>query len=123
MRGSSYHSPRPGPAIAWDARRSDPRYASPRTLALATAALPVGFATAQVTGVRPIGGVVMATLGVAALLTSGSSSRNKLAWTTLALALFVASHLLADPIGTWPAVAVVTVAAGASAFRLLHPTS
>jgi hypothetical protein len=122
MRGFSSHSTRRGaPKLVWEAERSDPRYAPPRTLALATAALPLGFATAEATGVRPIGGAVMAALAIAALLTSRSSSRRKAAYSAVLALLFVLSHALAGPIGTWPAIAVVTVAAGAAAFRLLKP--
>lgn len=121
ISGEGRHSPRREPGIAWEGDRSDPRHPSPRTLAFATAALPLGFAVAEATGVRPIGGAVMAALAIAALITSRSSAPRRAAWTLMVLALFITSHAIADPIGTIPAIAVVTVAAGVAAFWLLQP--
>ena len=109
------------PQLRWEADRSDPRYARPRALVLATLALPLGFAIAEATGVRPLGGLILAALALAALITSGSSMRRQAAFIAVLIPLFAASHAIADPIGTWPAIAVVTVAAFAAAFQLLRP--
>ena len=118
---SSHSTRRRGPELRWEADRSDPRYARPRALALATAALPAGFAIAEATSVRPLGGAFMAALAIAALLTSGSSIRRKAAFIAVLVPLFAASHALADPLGAWAAVAVVTVAAGVGAHHILRP--
>jgi hypothetical protein len=83
----------------------------------AVSALPVGFAVAQATGVRPLGGVVLAALAVAAVL--GEPRRRAAAWLAVLLVCFVASHLLADPLGTWGAVALVTAITGAAGLVLL----
>lgn len=87
----------------------------------ATAALPAGFAVAVATGVRPLGGLVMALLAVAAVLAPGVQRRPALQWVGVLLACFVVSHLLALAIGAWPAVAVVTVVCGAAGLVLLTP--
>ncbi len=55
-----------------------------------------GYAVARYTGVRPLGGAVLAVAGAAACLSA-----------------FGASHPLAKKIGAWPSVAAVTVAASA----------
>lgn len=65
----------------------------------------------------------MAALAVAALLTSRSSRARQATYVSILIALFVLSHALADPVGTWAAIAVVTVAAGAAAFRTLQPAA
>jgi len=87
------------------------------TAPIVAAGLIGGFAVADATGVRPLGGLVLAGAGVAA----GSvwAKRNG-APTTAALAAvylggFVGSHFLAHEIGAWPAVLTVSaVSAGAS---------
>jgi hypothetical protein len=90
-------------------------------LLCAIACLPAGFAVADVTGARPLGGIVLAALAAAAVLLSRAPRRRALAWAAIVLACFVASHVLADPLGTWGAVATVTVIAGAAAAVLLEP--
>jgi hypothetical protein len=85
----------------------------------ACAALPAGFAVAVATGVRPLGGLVMVLLAVAALLTPGVQRRPAVLWTGVLLACFVVSHVLGLVIGAWPAVAVVTVICGAAGVVLL----
>jgi hypothetical protein len=85
----------------------------------ALAALPVAFAVAQATGVRPLGGVVLALLAAAAVLAPGVARGRAALWVAVLLVCFVASHLLADPLGTWGAVAVVTAVTGAAGVVLL----
>ena len=77
-----------------------------------------GFLTARETGIRPLGGVVLAAAGAYA----ARSWYVKKGWpaaTGLSLAYlggFGASHPLAKKIGAWPAVLTVTAAeAGAAA--------
>jgi hypothetical protein len=88
-------------------------------LLLAVAALPAGFAVADVTGVRPLGGLVLAALAIAAVAQARAGAARSAAWLALLLALFALSHVLADALGAWGAVAVVTAAAGAGAYVAL----
>jgi hypothetical protein len=81
--------------------------------------LPLGFAVAQGTGVRALGGVVMVLLAVAAVLTPGVERRRATLWVVITLLCFVASHLLADPLGAWGAVGLVTVITGGAGLVLL----
>lgn len=85
----------------------------------AVAALPTAFAVAQATGVRPIGGIVLVLLAAAALLGPAVSRRRGAIWLAVLLVCFVASHLLADPLGAWGAVALVTAITGAAGLLLL----
>jgi hypothetical protein len=87
------------------------------TWPVASGSLVAGFAVAQATGVRPLGGVVLAagagwcalrwrrTVGVA----------RTAALVGVYLAAFVASHLIADTVGTWPAVFIVAAITGLAA--------
>jgi hypothetical protein len=88
-------------------------------LIAAVACLPCGFAMAQATGVRPLGGVVLAALAAYAVIGSPAPPRRGAAWAVVVVACFAASHALADPLGTWGAVALVTLVAGGSAVPLL----
>jgi hypothetical protein len=83
------------------------------------AALPAGFAVAQATGVRPVGGLVMVLLALAAVMAPGVRRRAALVWAGVLLGCFVASHVLALAIGAWPAVAIVTAVCGTAAVALL----
>lgn len=76
-----------------------------------------GYVTARETGIRPLGGVLLAGAGLLAgrtwLAKSGPAVTAGL--TALYLGGFGASHPLAKKIGAWPSVLAVTaVAAGAS---------
>jgi hypothetical protein len=69
---------------------------------------------AVATGVRPLGGIVLLALAVLAARWSGVDLRRQVSWYGVVFGCFVASHLLADPVGAWGAVAIVTaVATGA----------
>ena len=83
------------------------------------ACLPLGFAVAQATGIRPLGGLVMAVLGVLALRQAAAPWPQAAAWSAIALACFAVSHLLADALGTWGAVATVAAVTGAAGALLL----
>ena len=79
-----------------------------------------GFLTARETGIRPIGGVVLAAAGVHAgrswmakggpALTAGLTSAYVLG--------FGLSHPLAKKIGSWPAVLTVTAGVAAASYVL-----
>lgn len=76
-----------------------------------------GWLTARETGIRPLGGVVLAAAGIWAgrswLAKRGAATTTALSATYLGA--FGASHPLAKKIGAWPAViTVTTVASGAA---------
>ena len=76
-----------------------------------------GYVTARETGIRPLGGIVLAAAGAFAgrtwLATRGPAMTAALS--AVYLLGFGASHPLAKKIGAWPAVLAVTAAsAGAS---------
>jgi hypothetical protein len=88
------------------------------TAPVAALSLVVGFAVAQATGVRPLGGIVLAVaLGWCGLrwrVLAGATRAAVLV--ALYLAAFVGSHLLADVLGTWGAVIVVAMTVGLAAW-------
>ena len=88
----------------------------PMTWPVASGSLVLGFAVAQATGVRPLGGVVLALgAGWCALRWRRSVGTARAAGLVgLYLVLFVVSHLIADTVGTWGAVALVAAAMGAA---------
>lgn len=91
---------------------------------LAAAVLPAGFAVAELTDVRAIGGVVLVAGGLATVAAAERADmRSKLAWGAITFAAFVGSHILGREIGSWPAVAVVAVVAGAAGYALLDRQS
>ncbi|HMJ03024.1 MAG TPA: hypothetical protein VK506_08775 [Conexibacter sp.] len=90
------------------------------TSPLAAGGLLLGFAVAELTGVRAIGGVVL----FAAALACGLRWRlllglpRALALVAVFLVGFALSHPLGDAIGAWPAVFVVSAVVGAIAWRV-----
>jgi hypothetical protein len=89
-----------------------------RALVCAAACLPAGFGVAELTGVRPLGGIVLVALAALACVWADAPAWRVALWAGLLAVLFVASHLLGDAIGTWPAIAVVTLLATLSHFAL-----
>ncbi|MEV7522236.1 hypothetical protein [Streptomyces sp. NPDC091371] len=65
-----------------------------------------GYATARWTGIRPLGGVVLAAAGTLAAREwhRRTSPTTTAALTTAYVAAFAGSHPLAKKIGPWPAV-------------------
>jgi hypothetical protein len=91
-----------------------------RAWPLALAVLPAGFAVAELTDVRALGGVVLVAGGVATLRAAGGAdATRKAAWAGVAFASFVLSHVLSDAIGAWPAVGCVAALTGAAGWVLL----
>lgn len=88
---------------------------------VAAAALPVGFAVAQASGVRPLGGAVMvAMLGWCAWRRRGAVPvAAQLGVAGVAVASFVASHLLHDTLSVPGAVGLAGVVVGSAAWLLL----
>jgi hypothetical protein len=90
------------------------------TWPVAAGSLVLGFAVAQATGIRPLGGIVLlAGAGWCALRWREKVGVGRAAGLVgLYLAAFVASHLLADPIGAWPSVAVVAAVVAAGSYAV-----
>ncbi|MBB2923064.1 hypothetical protein [Cellulomonas cellasea] len=91
------------------------------TAVIAAVTLVVGFAVAQGTGVRWLGGVVLAAGLVwcavrsarpAGLVRTGAAG-------AVALAAFAGSHLAADVLGPWPSVLLAALVAGAGVWLLV----
>lgn len=88
-----------------------------RTSLVAAGSLVAGYAVAASTGVRPLGGVVLAA-GAAVCTrewsrTSGAGTAAGLL--TVFVGAFAASHALAKPLGAWPSVLTVAAVTGAAA--------
>jgi len=93
---------------------------APATAPVAAASLIAGYAVAAGTGVRPIGGLVLAA-GTAWCAREWSRRRgNNVAAGLLGVQLvcFVGSHLLAPSIGAWPSVLIVSAVSAASAYAV-----
>ena len=90
------------------------------TWPVAAGSLVAGFAVAQATGVRPLGGVVLlAGVGWCALRwreRAGTARAAGLAG--LYAAAFAGSHGLAHVIGAWPSVTVVAAVVGVAAYAV-----
>ena len=87
------------------------------TWPVAAGSLALSFAVAQATGVRPLGGVVLlAGVGWCAVRWNARVGAGRAAGLVgLYAAAFAGSHVLADAIGAWPSVAIVSaVVAGGS---------
>jgi hypothetical protein len=94
--------------------------ASTTTWPVAAGSLVLGFAVAQATGVRPLGGVVLiAGAGWCALRWREKVGGARTAGLVgLYAVAFAGSHLLAHPIGAWPSVAVVTAVVAAGTYAV-----
>lgn len=79
-----------------------------------------GFAVAQATGVRPLGGLVLLAGGAwcARRWHAEVGAARSATLVGLAFAAFVASHLLADTLGAWGAVVAVCVVVAAATYVL-----
>lgn len=90
------------------------------TWPVASGSLVLGFAVAQATGVRPLGGVVLVLgAGWCALRWRRSvGTARTAALVGLYLVLFVVSHLIAGTVGTWGAVALVAATMGVATLLL-----
>jgi hypothetical protein len=92
----------------------------PPSWPVAAGSLVAGFAIAQATGVRPLGGIALALGAGWCTLRWRQRSGPRRAGALLALyvAVFAGSHGLAEVIGAWPSVAVAAGVMGAGAFTL-----
>jgi hypothetical protein len=85
----------------------------------------LGFAVADVTGVRPLGGLVLvlAAAWCVQRWQPAIGTGRTVALLAFWLAAFAASHVLAGALGTWGAVALVAAAVGAAAAAAGRSTS
>lgn len=85
----------------------------------ASGSLLLGFAVAQLSGIRPLGGIVLVAGCVWCAL-----RWLRVGWArTAALVMlytggFVVSHLIADTLGAWPSVLLVAAVVGAATYAL-----
>jgi hypothetical protein len=88
------------------------------TWPVAAGSLALGFAVAQASGVRPLGGIVLlAGAGWCALRWREKAGTGRAAGLVgLYAAAFAGSHLLAHAIGAWPSVAVVSAVVAAGSY-------
>jgi hypothetical protein len=90
------------------------------TAPVAAAGLIGGFAVAVASGSRPLGGAVMAVLGIGCIVVwlhrDGRATAVKL--TATGLLAFAISHVLGLVIGAWPSVIVVSAVTAAVCWRL-----
>lgn len=88
------------------------------TATLVSLGLVGGWLTARETGIRPLGGAVLAAAGGWAIRSwlHKTNSVTTAALTAAYLGAFGASHPLAKKIGAWPAVLSVTAAAATAAY-------
>ena len=90
------------------------------TWPVAAGSLVLGFAVAQATGVRPLGGLVLVAgatwCGVRWLRAAGPA--RTVALVGVYLGAFVASHVVADTLGAWPAVLLAAAVTGLAAWAL-----
>ncbi|WP_139981387.1 hypothetical protein [Nocardioides litoris] len=88
--------------------------------------LVLGFAVAEVTGVRALGGVVLVlALAWCGLVWLGRGTRRPVVagLVVLYLALFALSHVVAEPLGAWPSVALVAVVMAAATWAVADRAS
>ena len=81
----------------------------------AAATLLAGWGAVEVSGSRPVGGVVLLAggIGCAALWRRRHGTRTAVELTAVGFAAFVLSHILALAIGAWPAVLCVAAVSAA----------
>ena len=94
----------PFPAVTWP---------------VASGSLLLGFAVAQLTGVRPLGGIILvAGCAWCALRWLRAGRPRTIALVVLYAAAIVLSHVIADTLGAWPAVLLAAAVVGAATYAL-----
>jgi hypothetical protein len=89
------------------------------TWPVASGSLLLGFAVAQLTGVRALGGIVLvAGCAWCALRWLRVGRPRTIALVLIYLAAFVLSHLIAGTLGAWPSVLLVAAVVGAATYGL-----
>jgi hypothetical protein len=90
-----------------------------RVLFLAAATLPVGFLVAEITGVRAVGGVVLALLAATTLFVARAPVSRTAAWLGVVAVAFALSHVIADVVSTVGAIGIAAAVVTAAASSLL----
>jgi hypothetical protein len=117
----------PHHVLVWDHQTVPPDRVSILELADRVPTAPVaatgligGFAVAVATGSRPLGGAVIAVLGIGciAVWLHRDGRRTAIKLTIAGLLAFAISHLLGLVIGAWPSVIVVSAVTAALCWRL-----
>ncbi len=90
------------------------------TAAVAALGFVAGFAVADATGSRPLGGIVLVLAGIwcARVWLRRDGPRTAAGLTGVAFVAFVASHVLGLAIGAWPAVVVSAAVVAAVCWRV-----
>jgi hypothetical protein len=90
------------------------------TWPVAALSLVAGFAVADLTGVRPLGGAVLVVAAAWCFVRwrARAGTGRAVALVAFYAACFAASHALADVLGTWGAVVTVALLAGGAAWAL-----
>jgi hypothetical protein len=87
---------------------------------VAGVALAVGFAVAEITGVRALGGVVLVLAGAwcGRQWWRSAGPARAVGGEVVFVAAFVIAHPLGRALGAWPAVIIVSVATAALTYRI-----
>lgn len=89
------------------------------TWPVASGSLLLGFAVAQLTGIRPLGGIVLvAGCAWCALRWLQAGRGRTAALVVLYAGGFAVSHLIADTLGAWPSVLLVAAVVGVATYAL-----
>ena len=90
------------------------------TWPVASGSLLLGFAIAQLTGIRPLGGIVLVAgcAWCALRWLRGVGAARTAALVILYVGGFVVSHLIADTLGAWPSVLLVAAVVAAATYVL-----
>jgi hypothetical protein len=93
---------------------------APPTAPVAAGSLVLGYVVARESGVRPLGGAVLAAAGgwCARAWVRGAGPGTAAALLGVYVAGFAGSHPLAKRIGAWPAVLTAAAASGAASWAL-----
>jgi tetrahydromethanopterin S-methyltransferase subunit C len=89
------------------------------TAPIAAAGLIIGYGVAVATGSRPLGGVVMASLGIICIWIwlQRDGRRTAALLTAVALVAFALSHVVAHLIGAWPSVLLAAALTSVACWR------
>jgi thiol:disulfide interchange protein len=90
------------------------------TWPVASGSLLLGFAVAEATGVRPLGGIVLAAACAWCALRWLRTAGAARTWVLIVVyaGAFVVSHLVADSLGAWPSVVLAAAVTGIAVYVL-----
>ena len=90
------------------------------TWPVASGSLLLGFAVAQATGVRPLGGIVLVAgcAWCALRWLRGAGPARTALLVVIYVGAFVLSHVVADALGAWPSVLLAAAVTGLAAYLL-----